>query len=82
MGRRGPCEINLKDQQEDKEGPSQGRTNLRSGCWRLEESDAGKVRSSLAGEPAGQSGGRWRVKRLVWSDCVGTLRADLRMTGV
>lgn len=49
MGRRGPCEINLKDQQEDKEGPSQGRTNLRSGCWRLEESDAGKVGSSLAG---------------------------------
>lgn len=81
MGCRGPCEISLKDQQEDKEDPSQGWTNLRSGCRGLEERNAGMVGSSLAGGLQdrqvgdGESSGWCRLT-------VGTLRADLRMTGV
>lgn len=57
MGRRSPCEINLKDQQEDKEGSTQPGVD-KPEVWLLE---VGGNRDREGGifsgwEPAGQAG--------------------------
>lgn len=49
MGHRGSWEFNCQDQPAGKESSSQVWTNLRSGFWGLQERDARKMASSLAG---------------------------------